>query len=116
MTEPQVWVLIGVFGAAMFGVLGLIIPLVNRSTHSLIGELRGEVIGEMKTFRSDMRGEISELRSDMRGEISNIRGEISELRSDMNRRFESVDIKLEHLDRDVSYLMRREFGTTGTSE
>ena len=47
MTEPQVWVLIGVFGAAMFGVLGLIIPLVNRSTHSLIGELRGEVIGEL---------------------------------------------------------------------
>ena len=31
LTEPQVWTLIGVFAAAMFGVLGLIVQLVNRN-------------------------------------------------------------------------------------
>ena len=71
MTEPQVWVLIGVFVVAMFGVPGLVVPLINRATRNAIGELRGEMLGG----------------------------------------FKAVDVKLDHLDRDVSALMRREFGT-----
>ena len=101
MSEPQVWVLIGVFGTAMFGVLGLIVPLNNRNTQSLIDGLRGELKGEINSLRSEVTGEINSLRSEMNSRFETV-----------NSRFESVDLKLEHLGRDVSYLMRREFGAT----
>jgi hypothetical protein len=34
MTEPQVWVLIGVFAAAMVGVLGIVTTSLNRTLDS----------------------------------------------------------------------------------
>ena len=66
LTEPQVWTLIGVFSAAIFGVL---------------------------TFG-----------------FASIRSEIRGLRGEMITRFDAVDKRIDYLDRDVQYLMRREFG------
>lgn len=81
MTEPQVWVLIGVFAASMFGLIGIVTTGFSRLLRSEIGGLRAE-----------------------------IGGEIGSLRAEMNARFEGVDRRLDYLDRDVQLLMKREFG------
>lgn len=40
MTEPQVWVLIGVFSAAIFGMIGIVTTSFNRTLTASIGGLR----------------------------------------------------------------------------
>ena len=41
-----------------------------------------------------------------------IKTELSSLRSEMNVRFDALTGRLEHIDRDVQFLMKREFGET----
>lgn len=81
LTEPQVWTLIAVFSAAIFGVL---------------------TIG-FAAIRSELRSSISGLRSELLGEIGSLRAETK-------AGFESVNKRIDYLERDVQYLMRREFG------
>ncbi len=81
VTEPQVWTMIGVFTALMFGMLTIVSTLFVRVIRSEIGGVRGEIGGE----------------------IGGLRGEIDGLRREMNMKFDN-------LDRDVQVLMRREFG------
>lgn len=81
LTEPQVWTMIGVFTALMFGMLTTVSTLFVRVVRSEIGGLRGE----------------------MNGQIGGLRGE-------MNARFDAVHVKIDGLDRDVQLLMNREFG------
>ena len=40
MTEPQTWVLIGIFGAAIFSTIGLQTASFNRNLTTAIGALR----------------------------------------------------------------------------
>lgn len=70
MTEPQVWTLIGVFAAAIFGIQGIAIS----------------------SFRREMRGTRDQMITKM------------------DAGFDSVNKRIDHLDRDVSFLMRKEFG------
>jgi hypothetical protein len=70
LTEPQVWTLIGVFAAAIFGIQGIAI-------------------------------------SSFRREMQSIRSEIISVRNELITR---MDSRFDHLDRDVAYLMRKEFG------
>lgn len=53
MTEPQVWTLIGVFAAALFGMLTLMSTLFLRVIRTEIDSLRTEMRGE--TRRLDQR-------------------------------------------------------------
>jgi len=80
LTEPQVWVLIGVFATSMFGML--------RMTH--------------RSFTDLLRSEMGGLRAEMSSEFSGLRAE-------MNARFESQAKAIAHLDRDVQTLFRRVF-------
>jgi hypothetical protein len=99
MTEPQVWTLIGVFAAAIFGVMTLISTLFVRVIRSEIGGLRGELLGEI----GEVRGEIGGLRAEVRSEIGGLRAE-------MNARFEAMDRRFDYLDHDVQALTKRVFG------
>lgn len=81
MTEPQVWTLIGVFTAVVFGMFTMVSTVFVRVLRSEIAGLRGELLGE-----------------------------IGGLRAEMNGRFEAVHVKIDNIDRDVQVLMRREFG------
>jgi hypothetical protein len=45
MTEPQVWTLIGVFAAAVSGMITVVSTLFVRVIRSEIGGLRGEIGG-----------------------------------------------------------------------
>jgi len=89
VTEPQVWVLIGVFAAAMFGMIGIVTSSFNRTLTAAI--------------------------SGVRTEISGVRTEISGLRDIMDARFDAVgakfDAKFDVLDRDIQALSRQVFGT-----
>ena len=79
MNEPQVWTLIGVFGAVMVGVLSLVYA----------------------SFRSLAEG----LRNELRTEMTSIRTEMSSMRNELIAR---MDSRFDHLDRDIAFLMRKE--------
>lgn len=81
LTEPQVWTLIGVFAAAIIGVL---------------------TIG-FAALRSEFRNSMNGLRGELLGEIHALSGRVES-------GFETVNQRIDYLDRDVQYLMRKEFG------
>ena len=89
LTEPQVWVLIGVFAASTFGMIGIVTSSFNRNLAAAIGGVRSEIGG--------------------------VRSEIDGLRQAMDARFEALDVKFtskfEILDRDIQALSRHVFGT-----
>ncbi|HRP99187.1 MAG TPA: hypothetical protein PK781_01855 [Terrimesophilobacter sp.] len=92
MNEPQIWTMIGVFSALMLGMLTIVSTLFVRVVRAEIGGLRHELLGEI-------RGEVGTLRGEMGREFGSIRGELQSLNS-----------KVDGLDRDVQLLMNREFG------
>lgn len=81
MTEPQIWVLIGIFGAAIFSTIGLQTASFNRNLTTAIGALR----------------------ESMESKFDGLRGEV-------NGRFDATNAKIDALDRDVQVLSRRVFG------
>ena len=82
MTEPQVWVLIGVFAAAMFGMIGIVTSSFNRTLTAAI---------------SGVRTEISGLRDVMDARFDAVDAKF--------------DAKFDVLDRDIQALSRQVFGT-----
>lgn len=102
MTEPQGWVLIGIFATLMLGGMTLMTTLINRATASAIGGLRGEVGG--------LRGEIDGLRGETRSAIDGLRHEMTARFEAVDARFDSVNTRLDHIDKDVTGLMKRAWG------
>jgi hypothetical protein len=88
MTEPQVWALIGVFAAALFGMFTIVSTLFVRV----------------------IRAEISGLRGEFNGQFSGLRGEFDGLRGEMNGRFDALEQHVDGLDRDVQALVKHTFG------
>lgn len=106
MNEPQVWTLIGVFGAALFGMLTLMstmfvrtVQTEIRSVRTEIGSVRTEIGTEIASLRSEMGTEIASLRTEMSAELKSIRTEIGGLHG-----------RIDRLDSDISGLMRHTFG------
>lgn len=77
MTEPQVWVMIGMFSTVMFGVLSVFLLLNWRMLHSVRNELQTEMRAGFDV---------------------------------VDAKFDAMNTKIDHLDRDVSALIRRDFG------
>ena len=73
LTEPQVWTLIGVFGASIFGIQGIAISSFRR---------------EMQSIRNELKSEMSSMRNEL---------------------ITRMDSRFDQLDRDVQFLMRKEF-------
>lgn len=113
LTEPQVWVLIGVFATSMFGMLRMTHRSFTDLLRAEIGGLRREMRSEIGGIRDEMRSEIGGIRDGMRSEMGGLRGElrseIGGLRAEMNARFDVQDTKISHLDRDIQVLFRRVF-------
>lgn len=84
VTEPQVWVMIGVFTTLMFGVLTIISTLFVRVVRSEVGGLRAEIGG--------------------------LSSEVGSVRTEMNARFEAMNQRMDGLDRDVQALVKHTFG------
>ena len=77
--EPQIWTVIGVFATALFGMLGFVMTSIQRTIRTEIGSVRTE-----------------------------LGSEIGSLRHEMGVRFDSLSGSIDHLDRDVQFLMKRE--------
>ena len=92
MNEPQVWTLIGVFAAGMFGMITVITTMFTRVVRTEIGGLRTELKGDIAGLRTELKGDIAELRTELKGDVAGLRTEIRSL------------------DRDVNSLMKHTFG------
>ncbi|MDA4891198.1 hypothetical protein PFZ55_30365 [Streptomyces sp. MS2A] len=88
MNDPQIWVLIGVFTAAILGGMTLVSTHVSRVIHAEINGLRGEMNGRF----GEMNG---------RFEAVNARFDAVE------RRLDRVETALEDLDDEVTRLAKR---------
>lgn len=88
MTEPQVWTLIGVFAAGMFGTITLISTMFLRTMQN-----------GFDGVRTEMQNEFASVRTEMRSEFANVRTEIG-----------AVHGRIDHLDRDVNAIYRHLFG------
>jgi hypothetical protein len=56
MTDPQVWVLIGVLAAALFGMFTIVSTLFIRVIRSEIAGLRGEMLGRFDRLEQRVDG------------------------------------------------------------
>lgn len=92
MNDAQIWTMIGSFVALMFGTLTLVSTLFIRVLRSEIGGLRTE-----------MNGQITGLRNEVNGQLTGLRNE-------MNARFDTVNTRIDGLDRDVQAIVKRTFG------
>lgn len=99
MTEPQVWTLIGVFAAGMFGTITLISTMFLRTMQNGFDGVRTEMRNEFASVRTEFRNEFASVRTEMRSEFANVRTEIG-----------AVHGRIDHLDRDVNAIYRHLFG------
>lgn len=88
MNEPQIWTLIGVFAAGMFGTITLISTIFLRMMQNGFDGLRTE-------FRS----EFTSVRTEFRSGFDGVRSEVK-----------AVHGRIDHLDRDVNAIYRHLFG------
>lgn len=103
MTEPQVWVLIGVFAAAMFGMIGIVTTNFNRTVTTAIGGLRDTMDARFETI--DARFEALDAKFSGQLEVldSKFTGQLEVLDSKFSGKFDV-------LDRDIQALSRHVFG------
>ena len=114
MNEPQIWTMIGVFTALMFGMLTIASTLFVRVVRTEIGGLRhellGEIRGEVGTLRGEIGREFGSIRAEFTAEMGSIRSEIATEFGSIRGELQSLNSKVDGLDRDVQLLMNREFG------
>lgn len=99
MTEPQVWTLIGVFAAAMFGMMTLLSTMFLRTMQNGFDSVRTELRNEFASVRTEFRNEFASVRTESGSEFTSVRTEIRALHE-----------RIDHLDRDVSAIYRHIFG------
>ncbi len=83
LTDPQIWALIGVFAAAMFGALGLIVPLINRNLSAGFAAVNTRIDSLEKVMSARLEA--------------------------VDAKFDAVYVKLDHLDRDVTTISKKVF-------
>ncbi len=84
LTEPQVWVLMGIFATAIFGMLGWQTASFNRNLTIVSDSLRESIKSLGKVMDARFAAQ--------------------------DARFESLERKLDDLDRDVQAISRHVFG------
>ncbi|MGK2954341.1 MAG: hypothetical protein ACSLFI_01550 [Solirubrobacterales bacterium] len=65
MTEPQVWVLIGVFAAAVFGMLTWQTISFNRTLSAVADRLEAKIDGKIDGLRHELSTKIDNLNRDV---------------------------------------------------
>lgn len=81
MNDAQIWTMIGCFTALMFGMVTVVSTLFIRVVRTEIGGLRNEM-----------------------------NAQIGGLRNEMNARFDTVNTRIDGLDRDMQAVVTRTFG------
>jgi hypothetical protein len=99
--DAQIWTVIGVLAAGLFGMLTLMSTLFLRVLRAEIGGLRAEIGG----VRTELRADMGSLRSQVSAEIGSLR---SEVRADIGSMRTELNARIDGLDRDIQFLMKRE--------
>ena len=89
VTEPQVWTIIGVLIAGMFGLITIVTTSFNRVLRAELGGVRGE-IGSLRQVM-DARFDAVDARFNA-----------------VDARFASLEAKVDSIDRDVQGIIKRE--------
>ena len=111
VNEPQVWTVIGVLAASLFGGLTVITQLILRTVQAEIGTVRAEIGSlrtEMRTEVGSLHGEVGSLRT----EVGSLRTEVGSLRTEVGALRAVTETKFESLDRDIQGLARHVFGSS----
>ncbi|MFF1539361.1 hypothetical protein ACFVWL_04760 [Microbacterium sp. NPDC058269] len=95
MTEPQVWTLIGVFAAGMFGTITLVSTMFLRTMQNGFDGVQRE----FDSVRGEFRNEFASVRTEFGSEFAGMRTEIRALHG-----------RIDHLDRDVNAIYHHLFG------
>ncbi|WP_460943587.1 hypothetical protein [Okibacterium endophyticum] len=132
VTEPQVWVLIAVFSAAIFAMLGIVTTTFNRTLTSAIGGLRDRMDARFEAMDSkfeamDSKFEAMDSKFEAKFEAMDSRftsidarfaamdatfdAKFEGMRAEVNGKFDLIEVKLEHMDADIQAISRHVFGT-----
>ena len=65
MNEPQIWTLIGVFGAALFSMIGLVSSLFLRVLRAELHGVRSELLGEIRRVEGVLTARMDHLDRDV---------------------------------------------------
>lgn len=96
MNEPQIWTLIGIFGAGLLGMITFTSQVMWKTITNQFESLRNEMSSELGSIRKEMGSEIKSLRTEMRSEFSAVRTEMDSMRNE-----------IAHIDRDVQAITKR---------
>ena len=99
MNEPQIWTLIGVFAAGMFGTITLMSTMFVRMMQNGFDSVRKEFKSEFASVRTEFRSEFANVRMELKSELASVRTEI-----------QAVNGRIDHLDRDLNAVYRHLFG------
>ena len=106
VTEPQSWVLIGLFASIMLGVLGLVTTSLNRTMRSGFDRLEVKFDTKIDSLEKVMDVRFAQVES--RFEQVDARfAQVDARFAQVDARFESVERKLGDLDADVTAITRR---------
>jgi hypothetical protein len=96
LTEPQVWVLIGVFSAAFFGLIGIVSTSLNRTMNARF---------ESMNYRFEA------MNSSMNSRFEAMDARFLSMEARVDAKFDIINVKLENMDRDIQALSRHVFGS-----
>ncbi|WP_166874909.1 hypothetical protein [Salinibacterium sp. ZJ450] len=102
-SEPQVWVLIGVFAAAIIGVLGVVTTSFNNTLRASLRQVNASIDG--------LRGVMGARFDEMDAKFEGLRADVNGMFAAIDIKVDSIDKRLDNLDRDVQTLTKRAFGT-----
>lgn len=108
VNDPQIWTLLAVFAAIMLGGMTLMTTLLIRSMNAAIEGVNGKFDG--------VHGRIGGLAVQFDGldaRFDAVNARIDGLAGEMRAQFDTVNVKLEYLDRDVTALSKKVFGDPG---
>ncbi|MFN8126207.1 MAG: hypothetical protein U0R64_06850 [Candidatus Nanopelagicales bacterium] len=109
VTEPQVWTVIGVFAAGLLGVLTLMSTMFLRIVRTEIGS----VATRIDSLDDRMNVRIDSLDTTLGTRIDSLDSTLNARMDGLGARIESIDRRIDHLDRDVQTLASRVFPDPG---
>lgn len=106
MSDPQTWTLIGVFAAALFGMLGVLGTWFPRLLRAELSGLESRLTGRIDSVESKLTARIDSVESRLDARIDKLEMRIDSAES-------RLATKIDHLDRDVSAIAKRVFPDEG---
>lgn len=105
LTEPQIWTLIGVFAAALVGMITFTTQVMWRAIAAQFASFRAEMRAEFAALRTETSAELAASRAEFTASRAETSAELAEIRAEIG----SLRTEVRHLDRDVQAISRRVF-------